>query len=31
MPPDVVDVDKAALIAEGRGLLKRMLAIFDNL
>jgi len=31
MPPDVVDVDRAALIAEGRGLLKRMLAIFDNL
>ena len=31
MPPDVVDVDRASLIAEGRGLLKRMLAIFDNL
>ena len=31
MPPDVQDVDRAALIAEGRGLLKRMLAIFDNL
>lgn len=31
MPPDVQDVDKAALIAEGRGLLKRLGAILDNL
>ena len=31
MPPDVQDVDKAALIAEGKGLAKRMMAIFDNL
>ena len=31
MPPDVVDVGKAALIAEGRGMLKRLGAIFDNL
>ena len=31
MPPDVVDVDRAALIAEGRGLLKRLGAILDNL
>ena len=30
-PPDVVDVDRAALIAEGRGLLKRLGAILDNL
>ena len=31
MPPDVQDVDRAALIAEGRGLLKRLGAILDNL
>ena len=31
MPPDVVDVDRAALIAEGRGLIKRLGAILDNL
>ena len=31
MPPDVVDVDRAALITEGRGLLKRLGAILDNL
>ena len=31
MPPDVQDVDKAALIAEARGLLKRLGAILDNL
>ena len=31
MPPDVQDVDKAALIAEGRGLVKRLGAILDNL
>jgi hypothetical protein len=31
MPPDVQDVDRAALIAEGKGLAKRMMAIFDNL
>ncbi len=31
MPPDVQDVDRAALISEGKGLAKRMMAIFDNL
>ena len=30
MPPDVVDVDRAALIAEGRGLLKRLGAIWTT-
>lgn len=31
MPPDVQDVDRAALIAEARGMLKRLGAILDNL
>lgn len=31
MPPDVQDVDKAALIAEARGHLQRLGAILDNL
>ena len=31
MPPDAQDVDRAALIAEARGLLKRLGVILDNL
>jgi hypothetical protein len=31
MPPDAQDVDRAALIAEARGLVKRLGAILDNL
>lgn len=31
MPPDVQDVDRAALIAEARGMLKRLGVILDNL
>ena len=31
MPPDVQDVDRAALIVEARGMLKRLGAILDNL
>ena len=31
MPPDVQDVDKVALIAEARGMLKRIGVILDNL